>query len=478
MASSNQVQQQSLFQTNSSRPSTSNKPQQSNSTQTQRISQNTDKSPTPGNPSQNINTNTTKSELIFTPTIPKSYANSLGPNRPNRKKQAVVFPAYENLHIQEYIIEVCKIMGPSSVTHASKISNGRVCLYLQNENTTEKFLTEHKGEINIRGQIITARKLILPSRRLIISNVVPDIPTSCLEEALSFFNIKTLSKITEMKITVEACEVPIYSFRRQVYIHEDTINNVPPSFLLNFDNEQFRLYLTIDELKCFVCNQTGHIAAQCMEPVNEHSNSDNIASTDINHDTVAHIEITADTENTIDNTHTTNQDNYAQKKKRALTFSSTSEKSYASTTPINKTPISDTPTNQNTPENTDEEDINRTEENNKKTNKNKKMKPDDLIEDDPTLPALTSLESLFTQENQNEEGGITFTQYKEYLERTKNTPKESVVNADLMELYIPDLLTTLQLTHPSLPNRSWKIRVTKIINELKAYKIPAIAHTN
>lgn len=181
--------------------------------------------------------NSRPTEIIFKPKNPSSYAKSLK-GRIDRNKQAIVFPAHEDIQLQLYIKALGAIIEPNKIIYASKISNNRVCIYLDCENTVHEFLREHSGEIKIEDKTIKARKLMQPSKRLLISNVFPDISNDCLQEALTFLGIKTLSKITEMKVSVDDNNYKVYSFRRQVYISEET-SEVPSSIQIDFDDEVF-----------------------------------------------------------------------------------------------------------------------------------------------------------------------------------------------------------------------------------------------
>lgn len=89
-------------------------------------------------------------------------------------------------------------------------------------------------------------KLILQSKRLLISIVFPDISNACAQEAFDFLNIKTLSEITEVKVNINDDAYQIYSFHSEIYISEDT-KDIPPTLQINFDKENVRDFLTLDD---------------------------------------------------------------------------------------------------------------------------------------------------------------------------------------------------------------------------------------
>lgn len=55
----------------------------------------------------------------------------------------------------------------------------------------------------------------------------------------------------------------ILSFRRQVYINPDLSKELPDSLIISYNHNTFRIFLSIDEIKCFICKKPGHIASKC-----------------------------------------------------------------------------------------------------------------------------------------------------------------------------------------------------------------------
>lgn len=179
-----------------------------------------------------------------------------------KKDQAILFSSLDNIPIKDYIINLGKIIGPKNVTFASKISNNRVCIYLASKECVNNFMTEHGG-ITIGDVYLTARRLITPANRLILSNVSPIIPHETIEEALKSTGLKIVSPVSFIGVGLGLPEYAhIYSFRRQVYALPDG-NELPSSLIVSYDGDNYRVFLSNGDLKCFTCKATGHMSKNC-----------------------------------------------------------------------------------------------------------------------------------------------------------------------------------------------------------------------
>lgn len=94
----------------------------------------------------------------FQPTYAKAVKSS-----PSRK-QAILFPAINEVPILDYIIRIRRLIGPKKIISASKISKKRICIYLDSKKTVDTFLGTYKTII-INNQTVEARKLTALSRK-------------------------------------------------------------------------------------------------------------------------------------------------------------------------------------------------------------------------------------------------------------------------------------------------------------------------
>ena len=100
------------------------------------------------------------------------------------KEQAILIDATDNTRMKDYILAVAKVNGSEAIRFAFRISNGRSCIYLNRRTTAQDFVINHRT-ITINNVDTTARLLINPSQRLVLSNISPPIPDEYIEKYLT-----------------------------------------------------------------------------------------------------------------------------------------------------------------------------------------------------------------------------------------------------------------------------------------------------
>ena len=105
--------------------------------------------------------------------------------------------------------------------------------------------------------------MVLPAQRIILSNVLPIIPNSQIENIFKKNNIKLLSNITPLKAGITDPDLShILTFRKQVLDPEDA-KRIPNSFKITIENNTYRIFTITGKQTCFTCQQEEHIANQC-----------------------------------------------------------------------------------------------------------------------------------------------------------------------------------------------------------------------
>ncbi|KAK2578297.1 hypothetical protein KPH14_011919 [Odynerus spinipes] len=195
--------------------------------------------------------------------ITRSYASAATNNIFSSKDHAIIIDSVDGATMKDYAYAVANITGSNAIRFASRIFNGRICVYLDSKNTAISFTSNHKT-LSLNNAITTARPLLNPSQRIILSNVSPSISHDQTEAIFQKNNIRISSKKSFLRAGIQ---VPgffhVMSFRRPIFVNPEDAPKIPESFLINHDGNQYRIFSSTDKVNCFLCKQEGHIASQC-----------------------------------------------------------------------------------------------------------------------------------------------------------------------------------------------------------------------
>ena len=206
---------------------------------------------------------TTNTPNSMSPPHKVSYAQATQHIQVPTKEQAIIIDAIEGVSVQEYARELAKIISPTNMKFISRISFGRVCIYLSSKEIADR-LTDNHTKINIGGQQLEIRPLISKAKRIILSNACPIIPNETILEELTRLNITPVSKITYIRAGInDSGFTHLLSFRRQMYIKPEDVATLPPVLRINFDDTTYFIYLSTEKVTCFICNEEGHLAKHC-----------------------------------------------------------------------------------------------------------------------------------------------------------------------------------------------------------------------
>ncbi|CAI6372336.1 unnamed protein product [Macrosiphum euphorbiae] len=181
----------------------------------------------------------------------------------NNTTFAIVFNSINNNKQIEYVTAISKIIPAEYIQFVSRISKNRFCIFFNSQAAMENLLKTHSS-IYVNEIEISIRRLINGSKRTILSNVYPNIPNQPILNTLHEAGIKTSSQISHMKAGFATEQFShILSFRRQVYISQDSVSKLPSSITVTVENTTFRIFITDDTVTCFQCHKTGHFSSQC-----------------------------------------------------------------------------------------------------------------------------------------------------------------------------------------------------------------------
>lgn len=180
-----------------------------------------------------------------------------------KKEQGIILSVVDGLRLSDYVIAVGNTIGPRHILFASRVSNNRISIYLSSKEVADNFASNYPI-IKINDHDINVRKLITPSRRIILSNVCPSIPHNALENDLRSLGFNLTSTISFIRAGIPGDHYGhVLSFRRQVYVTPDDTIQLPSNILVNHEGLNYRVFLSYDQLTCFICKAAGHIANLC-----------------------------------------------------------------------------------------------------------------------------------------------------------------------------------------------------------------------
>lgn len=192
-----------------------------------------------------------------------------------KRDQAIIINVIENLKLPDYIIAVGNIVSPRNILFASRISNNRICIYLSTNELVDEMVENH-SVIKVGNQELNVRRLVTPAKRLILSNVCPCIPHNIVEKALTNIGVQPVTPISFLKATFISDEYAhIMSFRRQLYIQPDDNLQLPSSITVDFEDTNYRIFVSFDEITCFLCKEKGHTTKQCIKQNQQTEDSSN-----------------------------------------------------------------------------------------------------------------------------------------------------------------------------------------------------------
>lgn len=211
-----------------------------------------------------------------------SYANVTSSTCFPKKDQAIILDSIDGIALREYLIALSSLIPATSIRFISRISNARICIYLDSKRTADN-LVEEKKKVIIQKYILEIKPLITRNKRIVLSNVCPVIPNYVIEQKFKELSINVMSPITFMKVGIaDPGFSHILSFRRQLYINPDDEVRLPESFQLSFEGTNYWIYISTDALKCFVCNTMGHLAKNCSQILEKPQTPENQAMEETN----------------------------------------------------------------------------------------------------------------------------------------------------------------------------------------------------
>lgn len=179
-----------------------------------------------------------------------------------KKEQGIIMQMINDIEPEEYVYAMANITDPQNIINYSKISYGRIRIYFKNKQIVEEITTKNKT-IKINDIDIPIRPLLIPSKRIIISNACPEIPHEIIEKALNQLGLKTVSSMFFLRAGLRKPGFEhILSARRCVYVAHD-FESLPETTTVQYEESEHRIFITDDSEFCTHCKKHGHLVEIC-----------------------------------------------------------------------------------------------------------------------------------------------------------------------------------------------------------------------
>lgn len=399
---------------------------------------------------------------------PINYANAVQSSKKHypTKKQAIILNGIDGILSEEYVLAIGEIVGPQNIIFFSKKARNKIHIYLNNEETANKLINEHKYII-LHEQKIQIRPYHNTNKRLIISNVEPFIPDELIALELTKIGLKLTSEIDWLRAGMKQngyqhCR----GFRRHVFIENNEDITIPEAIIFNFENEEFKIFLTDENHYCSFCKKHGHLVEKCkFRNPTQQPNVNEMQFSQANQN-LAEI-------NQTQNTTTTELDDLpiltpaieTLPQTQSLQMETPETKSTDTST---KRPAASISSNgsQDSLNNTPRDEITTTVPNNKQQNtantkRNKKHKRS-ISPCTPIEEWLEPARELFKSKNSS----LSYDQFINFMEQSHKNP-DTLALARQYTTNINGLLSFMVDIQEFTSNRSAKIRITKITNKIQ-----------
>ena len=227
---------------------------------------------------------------------------------------AIVLDCPAGISVEECCESLADIISGRNMIYSSRLGGGRICVYLRNMESVTKIVNEQG--ILVKGVFVPVRKFMTEAIKIVLSNVCPTITNERITFEMAKFG-RVASTVRQISNGFKRPDIAhMLSFRRVMYMIIDKPENLPESIIIEQEAIKYQIYISRDEVTCFKCKGTGHIARNCKKintnqdkPLISHgprTMADAVANR-VNTDSITKTNATAHTENqnTSENTEVT-----------------------------------------------------------------------------------------------------------------------------------------------------------------------------
>lgn len=180
------------------------------------------------------------------------------------KKFAIVIENTQAVSQDSVLRAVADIVSGANIHYVTRLSGGRICVYLSNEECVNKMCQE--GGVVIDVEYFPVRRYVTEATKFVISNCPPEFSDDDLKKLLEPYG-RIVSAPSRLRVNTAHNDLKhVKSWRRSIYIIIPSDSNDPPKkipIVNNADGTKSILYVDRDELVCAHCLAPGHIKEKC-----------------------------------------------------------------------------------------------------------------------------------------------------------------------------------------------------------------------
>ena len=176
------------------------------------------------------------------------------------RRNGVSFFCNQECPLNNYLKSFAQSLPDAHIVSASRISNGRIAVYLSSRAEVENAILHGFQHDN---EYVEITPLVRPATRIVFSNVYPEIPNTVLANNVSDF-CKLVSPIRPIPLGIKEANLShVLSFRRQAYVLIEPNIVLPDHINLSNNGVNYRVFLSTESAKCFNCGEIGHLSKAC-----------------------------------------------------------------------------------------------------------------------------------------------------------------------------------------------------------------------